>query len=119
MDRAIRTAKASRNAPYPAKVAIPSLERLTLGAAALDKELDRRAQPRRRFPASLGTEREAKVREAMRKEGVISTMPGAEVTARDIRKLGPGQWLNDEVINFYAVLLNVCVGLLLTLLKET
>jgi Ulp1 family protease len=35
---------------------------------------------------------------------VIATLPSAEVAAKDISKLLPGQWLNDEVINFYGVM---------------
>lgn len=38
------------------------------------------------------------------------SISGAEVQAKDVRKLKPGQWLNDEVLNFYAVMLNKCAG---------
>ena len=32
-------------------------------------------------------------------------LPGAGVTSHDIQKLQPGTWLNDEVINFYIVMI--------------
>jgi sentrin-specific protease 1 len=47
------------------------------------------------------------VTETLRQNGIISTLPGAEVSAKDIRKLQGLQWLNDEVITFYAIMLNL------------
>lgn len=35
---------------------------------------------------------------------MIATLPSAEVAGKDIIKLMPGEWLNDEVINFYGVM---------------
>lgn len=43
--------------------------------------------------------------QAFRRRGVLASMPGAQVEERDMSKLRPGQWLNDEVINFYGVLI--------------
>jgi sentrin-specific protease 1 len=108
--RAFRAAKASREAPRPAVVPLETFAGLKLRDTKLDKELERRAQPRRRFPGSLDAEKEARVRQIMANASFVSTMPGAEVTNRDIRKLGPSSWLNDEVINFYAVMINMCAA---------
>lgn len=41
------------------------------------------------------------VTSTLKQSGIISTLPGAEVTSRDLARLLPTQWLNDEVINFY------------------
>jgi hypothetical protein len=37
----------------------------------------------------------------------VSTLPGAEVSSKDIRKLKGLQWLNDEVITFYSIMINL------------
>lgn len=39
--------------------------------------------------------------------GIVATLPAAEVSQKDIIKLRPGEWLNDEVINFYGVMVNI------------
>ena len=44
--------------------------------------------------------------ETLRSRGIISSLPAAEVASKDISKLLPGEWLNDEVINFYGVMVN-------------
>ena len=49
----------------------------------------------------------ALVEEAFRLRDVITTLPGAEVSARDLALLKPTTWLNDEVINFYGVMVNI------------
>jgi sentrin-specific protease 1 len=40
------------------------------------------------------------------KSGVISKIAKEQVSDSDIRRLRPGQWLNDEVINFYGQLIS-------------
>lgn len=45
------------------------------------------------------------VREAMKQRGFSISIPGAQVEHRDLVKLRPGQWLNDESINFYGQLI--------------
>lgn len=37
--------------------------------------------------------------------GVIATFAKQQVLDKDIRRLKPGQWLNDEIINFYGAML--------------
>lgn len=36
----------------------------------------------------------------------LSTIPGAEVAHKDLRLLKGLQWLNDEIITFYAIMIN-------------
>lgn len=57
------------------------------------------------LPSRLDDEAEDEVDQVFRKPGRIATIAGAEVNDKDIRKLLPGQWLNDEVINFYGNLI--------------
>lgn len=47
------------------------------------------------------------IRAALRTPGVVSSLPAAEVSQKDLVKLAPGEWLNDEVINFYGVMVNL------------
>uniref|UniRef100_V5EHA7 Ubiquitin-like protease family profile domain-containing protein n=2 Tax=Kalmanozyma brasiliensis (strain GHG001) TaxID=1365824 RepID=V5EHA7_KALBG len=60
---------------------------------------------RKALPERLGEKEEEAARAAFTTRGTVSAIPGAGVEDRDIAKLGPGQWLNDEVINFYGTLI--------------
>lgn len=60
---------------------------------------------RKPLPPELPLEQEELVERTLMKSGKIAHMPGAGVESHDIRKLEPGQWLNDEVINFYMKLI--------------
>lgn len=42
----------------------------------------------------------------LRQSGTISSLPGAEVESKDIVRLRPSQWLNDEIMTFYGVMIN-------------
>jgi sentrin-specific protease 1 len=59
------------------------------------------------WPAKISAELLALVEETFQIRGVISTLPSAEVSARDMALLRPNTWLNDEVINFYGVMVNI------------
>jgi Ulp1 family protease len=47
------------------------------------------------------------VEAVLRTPGMIASLPAAEVAGKDIVKLSPAQWLNDEIINFYGVMVNL------------
>ena len=57
------------------------------------------------LPSRLDPAADDKVRSAFRASGTVASITGAQVEGHDIRKLQPGQWLNDEVINFYGTLI--------------
>jgi len=57
------------------------------------------------LPSALPAPAEAQVQQAFAQRGVVASMTGAQVEAHDMAKLRPGQWLNDEVINFYGQLI--------------
>ena len=80
--------------------------------AEIDAELDAAAGRRRQWRPSLSPDEELKVADILRDNSFRKSIPGAEVQAKDVRKLRPGTWLNDEILNFYAVMLNKCAGLL-------
>ncbi len=60
---------------------------------------------RKPLPNQLDSEQEEAARIAFSKRGTVSDITGASVAEQDIQKLRPGQWLNDEVINFYGLLI--------------
>ena len=93
-----------RSSLRPARRLLKEQERLALEA----RLLQRRALGilgRSPLPPTLTDEQEDVVRQTLQKQGKIAQVPGAGVEARDITKLRPGQWLNDEVINFYTKLI--------------
>ncbi|EKM60133.1 uncharacterized protein PHACADRAFT_192531 [Phanerochaete carnosa HHB-10118-sp] len=53
------------------------------------------------LPISLPPEDEVKVAEIFQRRGIISKGVCEQVSNKDLRRLHPGQWLNDEIINFY------------------
>lgn len=73
----------------------PSLDQLL---AARKSGLDRL---RRKLPDSLPPEDNAHVDVLFSKHGVIAKCVREQVTDKDISRLRPHQWLNDEIINFY------------------
>lgn len=59
------------------------------------------------WPDAIPPENEKIIAAVLRTPGVIASLPSAEVSNKDIVKLRPGEWLNDEVINFYGVMVNI------------
>lgn len=73
-----------------------------------EKLLKRRALGilgRKPLPAALEPEQEELVSSTFRRQGKVAAIPGAGVQSHDVQKLRAGQWLNDEVINFYMKLI--------------
>lgn len=95
------TQKHSR--PGPPKLFIPALEHLDILTRNRNQEIERRLRGPKRvpLPSSLPPEDEAKVGEFLAKRGVVAKFAKEQVTDKDISKLRPAQWLNDEIINFY------------------
>lgn len=86
----------------PAKLV--EMERLKREQRARLKKL-RGVLSRPPLPKSLEEEADREVDTALRKPGLVAAITGAEVNDRDLQKLRPGQWLNDEIINFYGNLM--------------
>lgn len=57
------------------------------------------------LPEQLTEEQDRAATAALRKPGRIADVTGASVDDKDLQKLRPGAWLNDEVINFYGQLI--------------
>lgn len=80
------------------------MERLARERRAQAKKL-RGVLGRQALPAQLTEEQDKMASAALSKRGQIAAIPGAQVEDRDVEKLRPRQWLNDEVINFYGNLI--------------
>jgi sentrin-specific protease 1 len=70
-----------------------------------DAEIDKRLRAPKPWPLSLPPKDEEIVNDFLTKSGVISKYEREQVAHSDIVKLRPGQWLNDEIINFYGALI--------------
>jgi len=92
--------------PPPTRPFIPSLEQIRLSRKAKDEEIEQSIRPEKApLPPRLPDEDEAYVDEILRKRGVLSKAGREQVADKDIARLRPYQWLNDEVINFYGQLI--------------
>ncbi|KAG8736447.1 Smt3-specific protease, partial [Ceratobasidium sp. 428] len=57
------------------------------------------------LPASLSDSDRTEVTEALKKRGTVAKFAREQVSDRDLARLKPAQWLNDEIINFYGALI--------------
>ena len=57
------------------------------------------------LPERLPPDESMEVESFLRKTGVVSKARREQVAAKDLLRLRPGTWLNDEIINFYGQLI--------------
>ncbi|CAO1619925.1 unnamed protein product [Parajaminaea phylloscopi] len=90
------------------KIAVPpSKELLRLRREEKARERKRRGiLGRKPLPPLLEAAQEEIVQDALHNPGWKSSITGASATHRDILKLQPGSWINDEVITFYMTMIN-------------
>lgn len=82
------------------------MEQLRISTQARDELIDRRLRPKRApLPDRLPEAAQIEVEELLQRQGVISKTVKEQVTDKDISRLFPNQWLNDEIINFYGQLI--------------
>ncbi|KAJ3790332.1 cysteine proteinase [Lentinula aff. detonsa] len=94
------------NGPRPFQAWSPSLDDLRLRQRSKDNIIDQRLRPRRLpLPSSLPPEDELKVDSLFKQSGVVSKFAREQVSDKDLVRLMPGSWLNDEIINFYGALI--------------
>ncbi|KAF8898377.1 hypothetical protein BD779DRAFT_1795101 [Infundibulicybe gibba] len=103
LKRALEAARATLNGHKPIQSFSPGHDRLLLTKRAKLKRIDNLLRPP--FPDSLPPEDETTVERLKKKRGVVSKIAREQVTDRDLTRLGHGQWLNDEIINFYGALI--------------
>ncbi|KAJ2156019.1 hypothetical protein GGF46_005463 [Coemansia sp. RSA 552] len=87
--------------PAMSKVATPAYDRIRGEEESFDKRL---AKAREQLMFSLPADATQVIRKA-RQAGFTVELNNVPVCTRDISTLGDGQWLNDEVINFYMQLI--------------
>lgn len=92
--------------PPPKRPFIPSLEQLRLSRKAEGEAIDRHLRQKKPpLPSHLPPQDEAYVQAILTKRGAISKAGREQVADKDIARLRPHQWLNDEIINFYGQLI--------------
>lgn len=93
------------NSPKPA-VPTPQLSELFKTYANIDSAIEGRIRPKRPpLPAHLPRHDDQEVDKLLQKTGVVGKCARQQVSDKDLMRLRPGQWLNDEVINFYGEML--------------
>ncbi|KAI0695657.1 cysteine proteinase [Cytidiella melzeri] len=103
--RALQNAKETLKSKPPPSFS-PTLDKLRLAKLTKAQEIEDRLRPKKRpLPASLPADDEAEVDTLLSKRGIISKCVREQVSDKDLQRLKPGQWLNDEIINFYGQLL--------------
>ncbi|KAF7794126.1 hypothetical protein EIP86_005256 [Pleurotus ostreatoroseus] len=106
LERALRNAQATLRSPKPPPPFSPRLDLLRQAARLKDEEIEQRLRPKPLpLPDELPPEAEAEVDALMRRRGVIAKCVREQVSDKDLVRLRPGQWLNDEIINFYGQLI--------------
>ncbi|KAG6837119.1 hypothetical protein H0H93_014425 [Arthromyces matolae] len=103
--RALQRAKATLNEPRPPQPFQPTLEQLRLAQRRKDEGIEQLLRPKRVPPTPLPPKDDAQVDTILRKRGVVSKYSREQVSDTDLSRLRPGQWLNDEIINFYGALI--------------
>ncbi|KNZ50642.1 hypothetical protein VP01_431g16 [Puccinia sorghi] len=103
-----RTRNATLETPRPPEPALPTYEHLCARKKLLDDTFGKQLKtPKtRKWRKTLEPDKLAFVQKVLQQQGKISDLPGAYCEAHDIRKLRPRQWINDEIVTFYAVMIN-------------
>ncbi|TDL28824.1 cysteine proteinase [Rickenella mellea] len=102
LERAIQKARKTFESPKPPKPFLPNIDQLKLSIRTRNEEIDRRLHPKRpSLPSALPPDAKAEADRFLQKQGIVSKLEKEQVTNRDLDRLRPGQWLNDELINFY------------------
>lgn len=102
MKRTLEKANATLNSPKPPKPFVPSYENQKLRDRTKDAAIEQLLQ---RLPNQLPPEVDQEVTVILRKQGVVAKFAREQVSDGDISRLNPGQWLNDEIINFYGAMI--------------
>ncbi|EIW86535.1 cysteine proteinase [Coniophora puteana RWD-64-598 SS2] len=101
LKRAIKDARESIKRPIP-KPFDRYGNRIRLTLLRKDQEIEDHLRPKPPpLPTSLLPKEADEVSKLLTKRGLISKVAREQVSDKDLVRLGPSQWLNDEIINFY------------------
>ncbi|KZT43922.1 cysteine proteinase [Sistotremastrum suecicum HHB10207 ss-3] len=103
--RALERARDSLNAPGPAKPFLPTLDQLRISDRQADERIERRLRPKTIIPESLPPAEAAEAERLLSDRKFSAKFAREQVAHKDLTRLQPGQWLNDEIINFYGALI--------------
>ncbi|KAG8751681.1 Smt3-specific protease, partial [Serendipita sp. 396] len=102
--RIVAEARRTLESPRPYIPEFASSSRLAQLNRERDAEIERRLRPQ--LPSSLPPEDEQIVRQSLSNRGFLAKAAREQVSAQDLSRLRPSQWLNDEIINFYGALIS-------------
>ncbi|KAF9243821.1 cysteine proteinase [Melanogaster broomeanus] len=103
LERAIKNARQSIFDSRPPTKPFSAHDQLRLAARKKDEEIEQRLRPS--LPKSLPLALDRDVDVFLAKKGVISKIAREQVCDKDLSRLLPCQWLNDEIINFYGAMI--------------
>jgi sentrin-specific protease 1 len=83
---------------------VPSIDQLRVLEITKNKEIERRLRGPT-LPTALPLEDDRRVDKILEKQGIVAKCAKEQVRDVDIKRLKPGEWLNDEIINFYGAML--------------
>jgi sentrin-specific protease 1 len=101
--RAIKRARQSIFDSLPPTKPFSPHDQLRLAARKKDEAIEQRLRPS--LPKSLPIALDRDVDALLAKKGIISKIAREQVCDKDISRLLPCQWLNDEIINFYGAMI--------------
>ncbi|PVG02593.1 cysteine proteinase [Serendipita vermifera] len=104
LHRAVLNARRTLEGPRPVIPRFSASELLARRNKERDEEIERRLRPK--LPDSLPPEDEQKVKQSFANKSFFAKAVREQVTAQDLSRLKPGQWLNDEIINFYGAMIS-------------
>ncbi|KAG8969246.1 Smt3-specific protease [Tulasnella sp. 419] len=105
LKKAIERAKSALSAPRPPRPNISEFEKLRLDDKERDAEIERRLRGKKKLPTVLPPKILAQVNEIFDTKRFLVTLDRQQVAAGDVQRLLPGTWLNDEIINYWGVML--------------
>lgn len=91
------------HSPRPAEPLTKGFDALRAAQQAKDKAIEKRIRPP--YPTELPPDDDAEVDKFLRKRGMVWKCAREQVSDVDLSRLRPGQWLNDEIINFYGAMI--------------
>lgn len=92
--------------PKPFRPSTAFFDQLQQSQLTKDQEIEGRLRPKPKpLPETLPPDAEAQVDNLLSKRGLISKCAREQVMDKDLYRLRPHQWLNDEIINFYGQLI--------------
>lgn len=107
LQRALERARETLSSPPPPKPFSPKADQLysTRQRRNIDVSKSILQSRAKGLPTSLKPDEEAQVKTILSKQGVVSKCLREQVAAKDVKRLKPGDWLNDEIMNFWGAML--------------